>query len=105
MRLIRGGGDRGEILAWLNSDDTYLPGAIRAHVQALRQHQDCGVVYGDALYIDQQGQPLYTAYGRPYDILELLSWRIPSQPATFLRKTICEAVGPINEHYKYSMDF
>src|SRR4051812_10184477 len=32
---------RGEILAWLNSDDTYLPGAIRAHVQALRQHQDC----------------------------------------------------------------
>ncbi len=95
---------RGEILAWLNSDDTYLPGAIRAHVQAFRQHQDCGVVYGDALYIDEQGQPLYTAYGRPYHILELLRLTIPSQPTTFIRKTVCEAIGPINEHFKYSMD-
>jgi glycosyltransferase involved in cell wall biosynthesis len=94
----------GDIFAWLNSDDTYLPGAIRSQAQALQQHHDSGVVYGDALYIDEQSAPLYTAYGRPYHMLELLRLTIPAQPTTFIRRTVCEAIGPMNEHFKYSMD-
>ena len=43
---------RGEILAWLNSDDTYLPGAVSAAVSHLVQHRDCAMVYGDGFLID-----------------------------------------------------
>ncbi len=45
----------GEIVAWLNSDDIYLPGTIRAAVEALQAHPDCGLVYGDVLSVDAKG--------------------------------------------------
>src|SRR5262245_40188677 len=34
---------RGEILAWLNADDTYLPGAVRKVVEVLAANPDAGV--------------------------------------------------------------
>ncbi|MCJ7706656.1 MAG: glycosyltransferase, partial [Anaerolineales bacterium] len=43
----------GEIVAWLNSDDLYLPGAIRQAVQALAEHPEAGMVYGDGVLIDE----------------------------------------------------
>ncbi|WP_322508462.1 glycosyltransferase family 2 protein, partial [Anaerolinea sp.] len=46
----------GEILAWLNSDDTYQPGAVRAAVEALEKHPEAAMVYGDAHYIDENGR-------------------------------------------------
>ena len=45
----------GEILAWLNADDTYLPGAIGAAVEYLRAHPDVDVVYGEGWWIDDSG--------------------------------------------------
>jgi glycosyltransferase involved in cell wall biosynthesis len=47
----------GEIVAWINSDDYYLPGAIRSAVEALEAHPECGFVYGDAVSINGAGEP------------------------------------------------
>src|SRR3990172_7583731 len=44
----------GEIIAWLNSDDLYLPGAIRAAVQAFQARPEAGLIYGNAITIDAQ---------------------------------------------------
>ncbi|HOW91535.1 MAG TPA: glycosyltransferase family 2 protein, partial [Anaerolineaceae bacterium] len=38
---------KGSILGWLNSDDTYKPGAISAAVEFLVNHPQFGLVYGD----------------------------------------------------------
>ena len=38
----------GEILAWLNSDDTYEPGTVRQVVDHLLANPEDGMVYGDA---------------------------------------------------------
>ncbi|MCJ7530019.1 MAG: glycosyltransferase, partial [Anaerolineales bacterium] len=46
----------GDILAWLNSDDTYEPEAVAEAVTFLQTHPDVGMVYGDANFIDEQGQ-------------------------------------------------
>lgn len=46
----------GSILAWLNSDDTYRPGAIRAAVEYLSRHPQVGMVYGDLDFIDENGK-------------------------------------------------
>ncbi len=95
---------RGEIIAWLNSDDTYLPGAIQTQVNALLAHPDCEIVYGDVVYTDQDGEPLYTFYGRPYNLIEVLRLTIPIQPTTFIKRSVCERIGPINISFRYSMD-
>jgi len=45
---------RGDILAWLNSDDTWMPGTVTAAVQAFLAEPGYGLIYGDANYIDEQ---------------------------------------------------
>ena len=46
----------GEIFAWLNSDDTYQPGAITQAVESLLAHPEASLVYGDANLIDEHGR-------------------------------------------------
>ena len=46
---------RGQILAWLNSDDRYEPGAISAVVEAFQRHPGADVVAGDCQVIDGHG--------------------------------------------------
>src|SRR5215207_2503335 len=46
---------KGDILAWINSDDTYQPGAVAAVVKYLQDHPDVGMVYGDCNYINESG--------------------------------------------------
>ena len=45
----------GEIFAWLNSDDIYRPGAISEAVAYLQDHPNEGMIYGDADFIDENG--------------------------------------------------
>jgi glycosyltransferase involved in cell wall biosynthesis len=94
----------GDIIAWLNSDDTYLPGALQAQVGYLCAHSDVDVVYGDCVYTDANGQPLQTAYGRPFSHIELLRFTIPYQPTLFMRRTAIERAGWLDATYHYAMD-
>src|SRR5690349_552324 len=45
---------RGEILAWLNADDTYEPGSVRRAVEFLSTRPDIDVVYGDGWWITEE---------------------------------------------------
>jgi glycosyltransferase involved in cell wall biosynthesis len=45
----------GAILAWLNADDEYTPGAVTTAVRHLTEHPQAGVVYGQAVWIDESG--------------------------------------------------
>ncbi len=95
---------RGSILAWLNSDDTYFPAALRTQVAALTAHPETGAVYADAQYIDAAGRPLHLLAARPYTPLALLRLEIPAQPTVFLRRELVAQVGPLNLARRYSMD-
>ena len=46
---------KGDVLGWLNSDDTYAAGAISAATEFLARHEDVAMVYGDADFIDAAG--------------------------------------------------
>src|SRR6266536_4673227 len=49
---------RGGVVAWLNSDDLYLPGSVRTAVETLENSPAAGAVYGDGYLIDHSGQIL-----------------------------------------------
>ena len=48
----------GTILGWLNADDVLKPGAVRAAVAALQTHPHAALVYGNADFIDAQGDTI-----------------------------------------------
>ncbi|GAB4527449.1 MAG: glycosyltransferase family 2 protein [Anaerolineae bacterium] len=96
----------GEILAWLNSDDTYLPGAVSASVAFLQQHPEIDLVYGDVQPIDENGHVLRErACGKPFSLHTLLTdfWMIP-QPTAFFRRELLDKVGLLNENLHYFLD-
>jgi GT2 family glycosyltransferase len=95
---------RGAILAWLNADDTYTPGAVARQVRALLSDRDAAAVYADALYTNDAGRPLRRITARDYDPLALLRLTIPAQPTVFLRRAIVGVLGPLDVTFHYSMD-
>jgi glycosyltransferase involved in cell wall biosynthesis len=54
--LRRAGGD---ILAYLNCDEQYLPGALAAVAGFFEQHPQMDVLFGDVVMVDTEGRYLY----------------------------------------------
>lgn len=96
---------RGAILGWLNSDDTYLPGAIRAQVAVLQAHPHIGLVYGDAIYTDSDGQLGQLYRTRAFDRCRFLSVSAMAQPSVFLRRELVEQYGLLDTQLSHSIDY
>jgi hypothetical protein len=98
---------RGEILGWLNSDDTYLPGAISTAVEYLVAHPDVMLVYGDANFMDAGGVVIgLCAHVEPFDLNRLIHYSdFIVQPAAFFRRSAFEAVGGLDESLHWAMDY
>jgi glycosyltransferase involved in cell wall biosynthesis len=95
---------RGEIVAWLNSDDLYLPGAISEAVQALEGNPVAGMVFGDAITIDEQGMELNPLVFGDWGLQELMRFRIICQPAVFMRREAMEEAGGLDATYHFLLD-
>ena len=95
----------GEIFAWLNSDDTYLPGALQTVTTFFRDYPATGLLYGDAHYCDSTGSIIgrYRTEGFDYDKLAWFNYIC--QPSAFFRKETFEAVGGLDESLAFAMDF
>ena len=95
----------GEILAWLCSDDTYLPGALQTAVAFFRENPAVSLLYGDAFYCDPAG----TITGRypveDFDLGRLAYFNFVCQPSTFFRKEAFEAVSGLDESLHFAMDY
>jgi glycosyltransferase involved in cell wall biosynthesis len=96
---------RGEILAWLNSDDIYLPGAISKAVAFLQDSQKAGAVYGEGYHIEEDGRILERYPTEPFSWQRLKEKCYICQPTVFIRKTVLEEVGFLNENLQYCMDY
>jgi GT2 family glycosyltransferase len=97
----------GEYLAWLCSDDTYLPGAIATLVDALERDPGAVLAYGDAVYTDQRSELKDPAPSGRWDPPEMVrTAQVPNQqPATLYRRSAWEAAGPLDERAWYFLDY
>ena len=96
----------GDILAWLNSDDAWLPGAANSAVAALKQHPDTGLVYGAANYIGADDRIIgrFPAAQTDYRLLRQGYVHIPQQ-AAFFRADLWREVGPLDPTMYFAMDY
>jgi glycosyltransferase involved in cell wall biosynthesis len=95
----------GSIFAWLNADDTYLPGAISAAVRRFQAVPQAGVVYGDAYWTDPSGGILRPYPTRPFDRAFLGEECYICQPASFFRKSAFEQVGMLDSTLHSAFDY
>lgn len=96
---------RGELFAWLNSDDTYLPGTLQIAADFFSENTDAGLMYGKAHYCDADGKIVGTYRTDTFDLGKLAYANIISQPAAFFRRNAFEAVGGLDVTLHYSMDY
>ena len=97
---------KGDILAWINSDDTYEPGAVSAAVRYLQEHPDVGMVYGDCNFIDASGKVIgkFNAAQTSYSLLRQGYSHIPQQ-TMFFRAELWRQVGPLDPSFYFAMDY
>lgn len=96
---------KGEILAYLNSDDVLVPGAIERVVRYFEQNPSCDLVYGNADYIDERDQVIGGYRTADYSLQRLLEDCMICQPAAFWRRRIANTVGPFDDLLDYTMDY
>jgi glycosyltransferase involved in cell wall biosynthesis len=96
----------GQIYAWLNSDDLYRPGAISEMVSYFQEHPEVGLVYGDADFIDEDGNwiGMFPAAETGYRRLRQGYVHIPQQ-ATFFRSRLWPLVSPLDTSFYFAMDY
>jgi glycosyltransferase involved in cell wall biosynthesis len=97
---------KGEIFAWINSDDTYLEGAVAEAEAYLTANPDVGAVYGDANLIDENGVVIGKFPARQTNYQQLMRGyvHIPQQ-ATFFRGDLWKKVGPLDPSFFFAMDY
>ncbi|HKF94360.1 MAG TPA: glycosyltransferase, partial [Gammaproteobacteria bacterium] len=97
---------RGDILAWINSDDTYEPGAVTAAVKYLQGQPVIGMVYGDCNYINESGivTGKFNAAQTSYRLLRQGYTHIPQQ-TMFFRADLWKQIGPLDPSFYFAMDY
>nr|MDQ3823243.1 glycosyltransferase [Actinomycetota bacterium] len=98
---------RGEILGWVSSDDTLLPGAVSRMVAELERDPDAMLVYGEALFVDERGREIFPLAPRPFDVATMVRTCANHvvQPGSLFRRRALELAGPLNEDAHYLFDF
>jgi len=98
---------QGDVIAWLNADDRYRPGAFAAVAEYFATHPETDVLYGDITWIDRDGVVFEHRPSLDFDRFSLryLHWLTIPSPATFFRSSIVRDGHLIDTSYQYAMDY
>jgi glycosyltransferase involved in cell wall biosynthesis len=94
----------GDIIAWLNSDDYYLQGAVSAAVKTFEENPDAALIYGDMLAVDGDGNTFNTLTYKQLSLEDLLCFQIIGQPAVFMRRSALQKTSGLNLDFHFLLD-
>jgi glycosyltransferase involved in cell wall biosynthesis len=95
----------GEILAWLNSDDTYSPGALQKVAKIFAGEPGVSVLYGRTHFTDEKGGIIGKYPTEPFDYRRLATFDFICQPSVFFRRRAFEEAGGLDMSLHYAMDY
>ena len=95
---------RGEVIGWLNSDDTYLPGTINKVIREFATCPNMSLIYGDCNFIDRENSFIKKWETGPFSKKTLSRYCPLAQPAVFFRRRILKEVGFLNPCLHFAMD-
>lgn len=95
---------KGKIVAWLNSDDYYLPGAVQKAVAAFNENPQVAFLYGDVLALNAEGAAINHMRYRPMTLADLMMFNIIGQSSVFINRSLLEQVGFLDITYQFLLD-
>jgi hypothetical protein len=98
---------KGEIVAWLNADDLYAPGALDCVMAEFTHHPELVMVYGQGQNINESGHLLgeYPTLPPSTPLDRFQEGCFISQPTVFMRRSALEELGFLDEKLKTAFDF
>ena len=94
----------GDIIAWLNSDDYYLPNTLSSVIKIFAENPTVVMVYGDTLAVDEHGQTINVLKYKQLALEDLLCFQIIGQPAVFFRGEAFEKTGGLDTSFHFLLD-
>ena len=95
----------GEIMGWLCADDALEPHSVREVLDLFRTTPQAEFVYGDALWIGKNGEPLRPKREIPFNwFIWLHGHNYIPQPAAFWRRSLYRRVGGLDPLFDVAMD-
>lgn len=102
----------GRYIGWLNSDDIYLPGALKTVQERIDNAGQPPWAIGRCIIIDERGEEVRRWITRwknfflhRWSYTKLLLENFISSPAVFVRRDILLTAGPFDESRPYDMDY
>lgn len=96
----------GDYISWLNSDDTFCPGALYAIGRYLAEHPKVAFVYGDTNIIDSADKVI--AFKRSVKfVLGVMKYAFLTVPqmSAFWSRTLYNEVGGVDARLRFCMDY
>lgn len=94
----------GDIIAWLNSDDYYMQGAVSAAVKIFEENPGVVLVYGDMLAVDEHGKTFNTLTYGQLNLEDLLCFQIIGQPSVFMRRSALQKTSGLSLDFHFLLD-
>jgi glycosyltransferase involved in cell wall biosynthesis len=97
---------RGDLLAWINADDAYIPDAVDRAIDHLARNPLTGAIFGAVNYVDENGAVLRTL------VPPRFSWRrylyfgaFVTTPTIIFRRELLAQAPSLNESYVDAADY
>lgn len=91
-------------VCWLNSDDFYYPGGLKALLATIR---DSGspAVYGKCWNVSRRGRKVFPYLSFPFYKYLLANYCFIAQPATLIRRDVWDSVKGVDESLQFALDY
>lgn len=94
----------GTILAYLNTDDLYLPWTVEVAVEMFREAATAGLVFGDMVILEEETGSVALSLSGSLDTGALARSGFLPQPTVFFRRSLFEQVGPFDDTLSFVAD-
>ena len=96
----------GELVAWQNSDDIYMPGAFMKVAECFMKKTEAEVFFGNFWQIDSVDKLIRDIRFTPFSFkCSLLEGIGVTNQAAFWKRALFEKYGYLNTSFEYAMDF
>lgn len=99
----------GEIIGWINSDDTYYPKIFQQVVKVINHASGTFVAMGRCTYINEAGKPIGKEHPSSFvnhrRVVKIWKGYTIPQPAVFFHRVVYEKCGGLDEGLYFAMDY